>query len=362
MKDIKSLTTQIDKARATLARLESEQQQAQEAIDAGDRHDAPLRTLEAERVRAKALALVLKRKPDTAKVDADIQQLEAERDAARAAATVSVAAMPIYEEGLQIARIELRNLEVERVSAVQAHIMAAHDAAQKRYLEAVTAMESAVVEMVGANVAWTKVFNAPDAPKFPGRGKQVLEDVRNTGVRVPWDYSRLKDPAIAAGYTENYRDYWYQPAWADVSQKDVGDTVAAGIVSELIAAGLPCSPYVGHAVKTERQVMVRIVRGSMHFETDLKRHPQTGEIISKRTVQYGPGDDLELTELEARRLVKNGTVAIHGEGALPPSREKIVQNLRGPRTDDGVLLVESQPQKHPWQPGRVIGNQHNFGR
>lgn len=77
--------------------------------------------------------------------------------------------------------------------------MGTHKAAQQRYLDAVAAMESTVAEMVGADLAYRAIFNirADAVNVLPGCGKQVLEDVRATGVRVPWDHSRLKDPAIA---------------------------------------------------------------------------------------------------------------------------------------------------------------------
>ncbi|MEB2544349.1 hypothetical protein [Burkholderia cenocepacia] len=342
MKDIKSLSTKIDKTRETISRLQAERDQAEVTISAVDSHDESLTERKSERQRQLATALVLKKKPDTSKIDAEIEQIEALRTAAIAAADASRAALPIYDDAIRIAQTELAEFETDRRAAVTEHIIETHDAAQKRYLDAVAAMESAVVEMVGADLAYRAIFNirADAEIGFPGRGKQVLEDVRATGVRVPWEHSRLKDPAIAANYTDDYRDYWYPPAWAARELKGIGDDCASRLVSDIVSGGYPCNAYVGHVEKIEKTVKVRIVRGTFPTTVSRKLSPVSGAIISSEKHTYMPGDDIELEETHARQLVEARMVVIHGEGELPPSRVELARGAAIPRTEDGHRLVE----------------------
>lgn len=342
MKDIKSLSTKIDKTRETISRLQAERDQAEATISAVGSHDESLTERKSERQRQLATALVLKKKPDTSKIDAEIEQLETLRTAAIAAADASRAALPIYDDAIRIAQTELTEFETDRRAAVTEHIMETHDAAQKRYLDAVAAMESAVVEMVGADLAYRAIFNirADAVNVFPGRGKQVLEDVRATGVRVPWDHSRLKDPEIAASYTDDYRDYWYPPAWAARELKGIGDACASRLVSDVVSGGYPCNAYVGHVEKVERKVKVRLVRGTVPVSVNVKLSPTSGAIFSSETHSYGPGDDIEIEEGFARRLAADRFAVIHGEGELPPSRAELARGASIPRTDDGHCLVE----------------------
>ncbi|WP_186108146.1 hypothetical protein [Burkholderia gladioli] len=367
MKDIKSLSSKIDKNVETIARLQAEREQAEATIALAGSHDDALAERQAERQRLMATALVLKRKPDTVKVDAEIEQFEALRAKAMAAADVARASLPIYDNAIEIAQSELAALLAERKQVVVDHIMATHDAAQKRYLEAVAAMESAVVEMVGADLAYHSIFKIrPEAENaFPGRGKQVLEDVRKTGVRVPWDHSRLKDPAIAQEYTDDYRNYWYLPQWAAYEHKGIGDTCATQLVADAIAGGFPCAAYVGQAPQPEKMVKVRIARGTIPITVNRKLSPASGAIISSETRTYGPGDDLEIEEVFARQLVANRMAAIHGEGDLPPSRAELARGVDGPRSEDGTRLVEmdlahkNPPNKH--QPSaRRASNERGF--
>ena len=357
MKDIKSLSTKIDKARETITRLQAEREEAEATIAAATNHDEPLAERQAERQRLQATALVLKKKPDTSKIDTEIEQIEALRTAAIAAADASRAALPIYDDAIRITQTEIAEFEADRRTAVTEHIMETHDAAQKRYLDAVAAMESAVVEMVGADLAYRAIFNirADAVNVFPGRGKQVLEDVRATGVRVPWDHSRLKDPEIAAGYTDDYRDYWYPPAWAERELKGIGDDCASRLVSDVVSGGYPCNAYVGHVEKVQKTVKVRIVRGTFPTTVSRKLSPVSGAIMSSETHTYMPGDDIELEETYARQLVDARMVVIHGEGELPPSRAELARGAVIPRAEDGHRLVELDlsREKAParYQPG-----------
>lgn len=357
MKDIKSLSTKIDKARETITRLQAEREQAEATIAAASNHDERLAELHAERQRLKATALVMKRKPDTARIDAEIDQLETLRATAIAAADVSRAALPVYDDAIRIAETELAEFEADRRTSVTEHIMETHDAAQKRYLDAVAAMESAVVEMVGADLAYRAIFNirADAVNAFPGRGKQVLEDVRTTGVRVPWDHSRLKDPTVAQEYTEDYRSHWYLPAWAAYEHKGFGDACASQLVSDIMSGGYPCSAYAGHVEKVEKKVTVRVARGTISSPDGRLISAASGAVISTKSITYCVGDDVEIDETQARQWAAGGSVVIHGEGNLPPSRAERARGAVIPRTEDGHLLVEldlaRETPRPAYQPG-----------
>ncbi|MDS0802832.1 hypothetical protein [Burkholderia cenocepacia] len=357
MKDIKSLSTKIDKNRETITRLQGEREQAEATIAAASNHDERLAELQAERQRLQATALVMKRKPDTAKIEAEIDQIETLRATAIAAADVSRAALPVYDDAIRIAETELAEFEADRKTAVIEHIMETHDAAQKRYLDAVAAMESAVVEMVGAELAYRSLFNirADAVNAFPGRGKQVLEDVRTTGVRVPWDHSRLKDPTVAQEYTEDYRSHWYLPAWAAREHKGFGDVCASQLVSDVKSAGYPCTTYVGHVEKVEKKVTVRVARGTIHIHGGRLISAATGAVISSKSITYSVGDDVEIDEPHARQLAATGSVVIHGEGKLPLSRTELARGVEIPRTEEGHRLVEldlaRETPRQTYQPG-----------
>jgi hypothetical protein len=208
MNDVKALSKKLDVSRMALQRVGTELQQAHETAGGAEQHESKLADLRTERQTILARALVAKKAADTAKIDADIAAVEAQL----AAVSVARDALPIYEQAAQQAREDVTAIEAQRRDAVEAHIVAIHDAAQERYLQAIASMESAVEEMVGAHAAWELACRNGNTNTFPGRGRQVLDDLRESGVRVPWDRSRLKDPAIAAQYTDNFRHYWYVPA------------------------------------------------------------------------------------------------------------------------------------------------------
>lgn len=323
MKDLKTLTSQIEKAQAAHQRAADERRQAIETIESEGRHDEVLTQLRVQRTEALGRALVLKRKADTTKIDADIQSLEQQRAVAIEAANVARAALPIYEAGIRIAQAEVSNLLAERRAAIEAHIMASHDAAQARYLQAVADMESAVAEMVGAEAAWHTAFGSEQPEAFPARGKQILDDIRTAGVKVPWDHSRMKDSSVRAEYTDDYRDHWYIPAWAAPENQGFGDACAARLVEDIRSAGVDCSGYVGYqkpaAAKTLR---VRIIRGTISGPQSVMRSAATGAIISRKSVSYIAGDEAEIEESLARKLAAAGQVVICGEESNEGGAEK----------------------------------------
>ncbi|WP_028226723.1 hypothetical protein [Paraburkholderia ferrariae] len=331
MNDVKSLSKKLDGARLALQRVGTELQQVRETAGSAEQHESKLADLLTERQTILVRALVAKKTADTAKIDSDIATAEAQL----AAVSVARDALPIYEQAVQQAREDVAAIELQRREAVEAHIVARHDAAQERYLQAIASMESAVEEMVGAHAAWELMCRNGNASEFPCRGRKVLEDLRSEGLRVPWNLSRLKDPAVAAQYTDNFRNFWYVPAWADSKSIGFGDSTAAKLVNDARDAGHDCREYVGaKAPVPDPMVMVRVNRGTIST-SEIRLDPLTHGVAQRRSLQHGPYSDVELPEKFARQLAASGVVVIHGEGPLPE---------RSVRLKEEPLRVEMKPQ------------------
>jgi hypothetical protein len=346
MKEIKALTRQIEAARTNLQRVIADHQQALDTIDSDTRYDDQLSALRSQRQMILAKALVAKKNADTTKVDGDIQAAEAQQAAAQSAAAVARDALPIYEQGLYLARTELANLDAQQRAAVEAQILAAHDAGLARYLQAVADMQAAVEDMVGAQVAWQTALGAGKDQPFPGRGKRVLGDLCSRGVRVPWDHSRLKDPKVSSEYTDDFREFWYVPAWADPETPGLGDACAKRLIDEVREAGFACGEYIGtESVPPVKIVKVRVVHGTISSRESVLRLASTGEIISRKDRSFGPGESLELEESYARGLAARGMVVIHGEEPAKPASDAAHRNtgrLIEPQTNRRVGLTGSR--------------------
>lgn len=327
MKEIKAFTRQIEAARTNLQRVIADHQQALDTIEGETRYDDQLSALRSQRQQILAQALVAKKKADTTKVDGDIQAVEAQQTAAQSAAAVARDALPIYEQGLHLARTELANLDAQQRTAVEAQIMATHDAGLARYLQAVADMQAAVEDMVGAHAAWETAHGGVKGQPFPGRGKRVLADLCSVGVRVPWDHSRLKDPKVASEYTDDFREFWYVPAWAAQDAPRLGDACAKRLIDEVREAGFACGEYIGAAsAPAVKTVKVRVVRGTVISGGRVLRSASTGEIISSKSRSSGPGESLEMEESRARQLAAHGTVVIHGEEPAKPAGDVAQSN------------------------------------
>jgi hypothetical protein len=316
LKSIQKLLSQIEAQKKSIDRLHADHTAAQSTIENAGAHAATIADLKRERRRIMAEAMIAKKTANTASVDVEIANAEALHSAAHAAANTARDAIDIIAEGERIAQAGMDGLQEQLREAIAVEIVSHHDIAQQKYLAAVAALEEGVSGMVAAQRAWqyarTSLGNVP----FPGHGEMVLDEIRTKGLRVPHTASRLADPIIASQYTPDYPNYWYLPAWADPLTQGFADDETRSIVASLRAAGIDCD-LPRTAPPPEKQVKVRILRGTVQASDKVIRSAASGEIIKATSVSFGPGEDVLLDESMARKMRANRLVAIHGEDEMP---------------------------------------------
>jgi hypothetical protein len=331
VKEIQKVISKIEAQQKTIERVQTDRDGALATIEGASAHVATLDELKAQRRRQFAEAMVAKKTPNTTAIDAQVENAEQQHKAAQAAAATARDALGIYDEGLRMAEGELDSLREQLRTAIGAEILARHDAGVERYTAAVASMEEAVAEIVAANRAWTQAAAALDGQPFPAHGERLLTEIREVGLRVPYTASRLADPRVAEEYTEDYQGFWHPPTWADPLTQDFALERTADLVDALIKAGVACSP-IKRPEPPERQVKVRITKGTIHTAAKVMRSAETHQIISSESVYFEEGDDVWLAESDARRLKALRRVAIHGEDEMPPPKAK--QDPSAPRVVD----------------------------
>ncbi|WP_175656494.1 hypothetical protein [Burkholderia ambifaria] len=354
MKAIQKIKDKIAAQHKAIERVTADRNAAQASIDGANAHLAALDDLKAQRRRALAEAMVAKKTANTTAIDAQIANAEQQHATALAAADAARDSLEIYDEGLRLAEAELTCLEEQLGDAIGAEILAYHDAGLEKYLAAVAAMEEGVAAMVAAGRAWKHAGAALDHRPFPARGERVLTDLREVGVRVPHTASRLADPKIASEYTPDYPHHWFLPAWADPLTPRFAEQRTADLVESLIDAGVHCTAP-ARPEPEEKQVKVRIVKGSIQAEPKIVRSAATGKVISSEPVAFGEGDDVWIGESLARSLKANRMVAIHGEDSLPSAKPQSV----GPQIVD-ASVPDERPAWRPVKRSEYAGNFHQL--
>ncbi|WP_175887514.1 hypothetical protein [Burkholderia contaminans] len=339
MKAIQKIKDKIATQHKAIERVTADRNAAQASIDGANAHLAALDELKSQRRRVLAEAMVAKKTANTAAIDAQIANAEQQHATALAAADAARDALEIYDEGLRIAEAELASLEEQLRDAIGAEILTYHDAGLEKYLAAVAAMEEGVAAMVAAGRAWKHAGAALHHQPFPARGERVLADIRESGVRVPHTASRLADPKVAAEYTPDYPDHWFLPAWADPLAQGFAEQRTADLVDSLIEAGINCT-VPKRREPEEKQVKVRIIKGTIQAEPKIVRSAKTGNVISSEDVIFSEGDDVWIGESLARSLNAKRMVLIHGESDIAPPRPKSAATA--PVTVDGSLPDESR--------------------
>jgi hypothetical protein len=319
VKEIQKVISKIDAQQKTIERVQADRDAAQATIHAADAHVATLDDLKAQRRRQLAEAMVAKKTPNTTTIDAQIENAERQHAAAQAAASTARDALAIYDEGVRIAEGELDSLRDQLRSAIAAEILAHHDEGVEKYTAAVAAMEEAVAGIVAANRAWVHASTALGNQPFPAHGERLLTQIREVGLRVPYTASRLADPRVAEEYTKDYQSFWHPPVWADPLTPNFALDRTADLVDSLIKAGVACEP-IQRPAPPEREIKVRIKKGTINTGAKVLRSAETGKIISTESVSFEEGDDVWLAESDARRLKAQGMVLIHGEDEMPPPK------------------------------------------
>jgi hypothetical protein len=308
-----------------------------------------LEELRLERRDIMAKALIGKKTPDTKTIDAKLQTVEAQAQAAQESAQAARDAISIIAHGIDLEQAELDGLHQQRRDAIRSVIIARHDEATAKYAEAVTQLGDLAAQMVAAERAWkhviTQVMDVDGRGEFPRRGLRVLEDIRETGVRVPASASRLADPKIAAEYGDSYERFWYLPKWADPQTLGFADQHVAEIVDGLRDAGIDADPFTPYAPPAPQpQLKVRVIRGVIQAAPKVQRDPETGRVISSEVVEFREGEDVMLDESEARVLQRGRLVAVHGEDPMPELKPQ------GATVDVDGSLPKDERNRHAWTP------------
>ncbi|MFL9863215.1 hypothetical protein PQR67_03395 [Paraburkholderia fungorum] len=336
MKKVSQLSKAIAAQKATIDQLQANRNLEQKQIDALLTRTTVSDGLRVQIQRLKAQALADGKTVDTSTLEAQLAKAEEQRTAAIEAARVSAEAIETIDAGLGLASAALGELEAQAKDAVTDELMTAHDAHQQRYVEAVQAMQSAVIGMAATERAWHFALRNTTA-KFPGYGAQLLADLRDTGVRVPWSASRLRDPAVAAGYVDGYQTHWFMPEWIDPQTFGVGDKETAEFVTAIQKTGFKCAAFTPAVPPaSEKMVMVRVLRGVIQKRS--QKRTAAGVAIVGPDMNFGPGQDVEIEERSARHLQKTGHIAIHGEDDLPTRREEpqLPERIDAIKTDHNV--------------------------
>ncbi|WP_374625064.1 hypothetical protein [Pandoraea sp.] len=323
MKTIKKLQDQIEAQGKSVQRLAQDYETTQQVIDNANAHAAAVEELKKQRRRALAEALISKKTANTSTIDARISNEEALHESAQKSAATARDTLEVIAEGQRIAEVELEDLKTRLRDTICDEIVAQHDAARDRYVAAVVALEEAVAGMVAAERAWHCARPAIGAVDFPARGIQVLSDIREKGLRVPHTASRLADPKVASEYTPDYPNYWYLPTWADPKTEGFSDQQTCDFVKMLRTAGVECTdPLLARVA--ERQLKVRILRGTVSTGIKVLRDARTDTVISSKLAEtFGPDEDIYLDESTARNLQAKRVVAVHGEDEMPEPKPGI---------------------------------------
>ncbi|EKS73147.1 hypothetical protein BURK_001730 [Burkholderia sp. SJ98] len=350
MKEVKRIVSLIEGKRKTLERLQADLNNYRATEDGSDQFLPQLEELRLERRDILAKALIAKKTPNTQSIDAKLQTVEAEHAKAREAAQSARDAMSIVAHGIDLENAELEALQQQLKGAIRSEIVARHDEAAAKYADAVTQLGEVVAQMVAAERAWKHVVtNVMDengnGSEFPRRGVRVLEDIRETGVRVPASASRLSDPKVAAEYGDSFDRFWYLPTWADPATLGFADEEVSEIVSGLRESGVEAREFVGYRpAPPEPQLKVRVRRGVIQSAPKVQRDPETGHVVTSEPVEFREGDDVYLDESQARALQRGRMVYVHGEDDIPePS------SVGGPVEIDAALPKE-EARRPSWKP------------
>lgn len=243
----------------------------------------------------------------------------------------------------QLAEAEdaLEALKAERGEAVANFLLSKHDEAQQSYFEAVAALRGPIEQMVAVERAWQLALADR---KFPERGANVLTDVREKGIRVTWEHSALQDPAVAAGYTDNFREAWYVPEWADARNESIADESTAALVGDLKSIGFDVTMPVREVPKTEPQVEIEIVWGTIEggYEST-KMDPVSGQLVKGKEVSYGPGSRLTVPQSYADSCVRSGAAKYTRAADI----ERAHQQAEQEKAERAAMQVAHKPA---WSP------------
>lgn len=340
MKQIKNLNKRIEAGVATIDRLTKQIEKAERAKQVAEVFDYGLEGLLVKRREAMIGALVDGVRTDTSAIDAEIAKAEGLRATRQSDVVAAEQSLELLKDAIRRAEEDIVAVDAEKGEIVGAFLRAKYGEAERRYFEAVAALRGPVEEMVAAERVWRLAL---PGRAFEGRGSKVLSGIRSEGVRVSWEHSALRDPEIAARYTDNFRDAWYVPEWADARNKGFAEDGAAALVGVLNAAGFDAAMPVREAAAAESQVEIEVVRGTIGEGDGAKMDPVRGEWVKGKPVSYGPGSRLKMSKSEAALFVTNGMARYAAD--LDAAREQEAQQ-RMAEMASGTGRISVHRQSH----------------
>jgi hypothetical protein len=323
VKAIQKAVSQISAKEATLERLREELATTRTAAEGANQHAPKLEELRLERRDVLARALIAKKAPNTAALDAQLQTVEAQHAAAQESAQAARDAIEIIANAIQIEEDELDKLRGDLKTAIVDDLLDRHNAAQERYAKTVDELKESIAEMAACGRAFDHISHllrdgGGPVPSFPAHGLKILDELRNKGLRVPHGHSMLADPRVAEEYLPSYVDHWFVPKWLDERNFGFADKQVAKIIDEINKAGVQAREFRPYEPPAEEpQVRVRLVKFTIQGAPRVMRDPETGQVKWSEPVVFGDGDDCWIGEPLARKLRAQHKALIHGEDKMP---------------------------------------------
>ncbi|HDR9011483.1 TPA: hypothetical protein QDB08_004491 [Burkholderia vietnamiensis] len=341
MNEIKILNKRIEDGAATIERLGKQIEKLEKTKRVAEVHDCGVSGLQVQRRDALVEAHVAGVKPDTSKIDAEIAKAEKLRESKKHEVVAAEQAIEILREAVTRAEDDVAAAESEKAEIVAAFLRGKYGEAERRYFEVVEALRGPVEEMVAAEKAWRIALGGR---RFDGRASNVLSGIRSQGLRVSWEHSALRDPEIAAGYTENFRDAWYVPGWADERSKDFAEKGALALVDDLKSVGFDVAMPMSQVKEAEPQVEIEVMFGTIVGEgIGAKLDPVSGARVKGASTSYGPGSRLTMPKSEAALVVANGMARYAAD--LDTAREQEAQQRMAEMTG-GTGRISVHRQAH----------------
>ena len=206
----------IGVARAELDRHIRERERCSLAAMSGDKHLAALEQLRAEREEAIAIAFADDVRPAIADIDARIAEHENQHAEVVRARDVARAAVAVLDRRIAGAQSTLtEHIDTARELALQA-LAPEFDAAEEAFAQAFEALAGPVARLMARAAIWQELTGKP-VPVVERREdiRAALREIK--ALRVRWDYSPLRDPALASRYDEaDYKGHQrFGAAWLD---------------------------------------------------------------------------------------------------------------------------------------------------
>ena len=226
--DVDEVVGRIRVARAELMRLRTELIRCTSAASVGAEHSAALEMLREQRHQVLAEAYADGSPPDTSEIDQAINRHElAHADAIRSA-TLARDAATVIQARIEAQKDLMEPLRGEWCGQAQQILLEALDTAEEHFGRALEGLAVPVAELTAIASMYKLIMGKP----LPADGRDnMVEGLRGVAaLRVRWDFSPLKHPAVSAHFApESYQGAarfvarWLDPALPDFAARELAD-------------------------------------------------------------------------------------------------------------------------------------------